>query len=571
MILGLRYLRHVLLAILAFLLAGSLAWEITTLSSGPLYLGRAILLSLVPLFLVAATILILATDFSQLSLSFPRPNIGVKPALLLAVIAPLVAYFIISFSPVIGPVNVLLVLAITIGFLFSLYLTISRPDASGLAAFIVTLAFLSAFEWNYHLEYFTGGPWGPIAWSPSLIALFIFFAASVIEQAFLSKRTFTVTSFGKYLLVWVFFLLISSIASSNPLLSFRQFFVEAVVFPLFFLLAVNRVRDRRDGILVVAALAAFGFLRVVLAFYYSAVGSGLGLDLYRFSQSLSIINVSLLGAVIAWTIPLMTGMFLHTIRLRQLFLALAIVFLAMTMVLSEVRASLLAVMLTFPLFAIYVGGKRRLAAVVPILVAGIFLGTVLATTPVIQRFAAWTSVEGVLTEQQPRLDMYRASVRMMLDRPLGIGLGMWQSQYPLYSERPWRIAGRVTASDNPHNFFMHYGSAAGIGALLTLVVICGVVLKRAVSLCQLTRDRPTRFAMSGLLWSFSAIVATGVLGGLGSLMAHSIRPTTLLTRKIPPILDIGAPFWLMVGLIFALEGIMKLGLSSPSSDQEKTV
>jgi O-antigen ligase len=193
------------------------------------------------------------------------------------------------------------------------------------------------------------------------------------------------------------------------------------------------------------------------------------------------------------------------------------------LVMVESRGAVLSLVLTLPLFLFY-GSRKRNIIVGLVVLCGVIAFTVFFVPTIIQRFGLWHSIQDLLSDQEMRLDAWKAAIRMIRDHPLaGIGLGMWDKYIHLYTQRIflWKDSlGQpfVIYINSAHHFFLHYGSAGGILTLGTLILLVLATLKAAIFACRTAARGSDIYPIAlGLLWSFSAFLIGGMFGGFSDL------------------------------------------------------
>jgi hypothetical protein len=132
-------------------------------------------------------------------------------------------------------------------------------------------------------------------------------------------------------------------------------------------------------------------------------------------------------------------------------------------------------------------------------------GVKIGFDPIIKRFL---KVGAHLGESDSRLDIWRDSLAILKDHPLGIGLGNFRDVYPVYNVS--RISD--TRFLYAHNDYLHLLVEAGIPGFLALVSGFFVFLGKSIKKVKQMKPHydPLRF-----------FLAVGALGGLFSIAFHS--------------------------------------------------
>lgn len=161
---------------------------------------------------------------------------------------------------------------------------------------------------------------------------------------------------------------------------------------------------------------------------------------------------------------------------RQILPLVALSLLLIGLVVTGSRAGLLtlAVGTAVVLFARY--GRLGVA-----MLAGIVLLAILVPNPLRERISREHDRNPV---SYARVDMWSSAVKQMVDRPFGVGLGLYQYTSPLYAfPVEGRIARYSAVAKTPHNEYLQIGVELGVTGLL--VFGCGIALLGAEALAAL--------------------------------------------------------------------------------------
>ncbi|MBI4300070.1 MAG: O-antigen ligase family protein, partial [Chloroflexi bacterium] len=506
--LGGRRLRPLLLALFSLLLASSIARGITRLP-GKVGLGD-LMQSFLPTLLLLAAIAIIATaDLDGFSLRWRGRGLSLKQLVAIGILAVPLAYFAaytttLPWGYEIDRMTILFGGLSLLGLGGAILLTLQRDDAWGVAVFLATEPLMAWVEWQKRSLPFAGGNWGPFAMSPRVMALLLFASILLLHRVTTGNRI-VLTPAAKYIGLWGFFLLASSFLSADPWTSFQTFSMDAVYVPLFFLMVVNAVRSKRDAVPIILGIMLFGFLRVSFAGYGTVLHTG---SLEFYSQNFSKVyqetfSVTTLGYMTTLTLPFCLALFLHYFPKPKAFLfGLGAVWLLVLILASETRAPLVG-LASFPLLLLVLrGGHGKYALAIAIASIG------LLTLAYFWVFSAQVPLEhyfrtGTLSTSL-RLDMWQAALQAIKENPVfGIGLGMWHSYYPpLAAQLDW---GSLYITD-PHNLFLHYGSAGGIGALVGYLGIVASSIWAAYRLTGRAQDPKVGNMAAFLFWGLLMFV-----------------------------------------------------------------
>jgi len=248
----------------------------------------------------------------------------------------------------------------------------------------------------------------------------------------------------------------------------------------------------------------------------------------------------------------------------HLYAAGALFLLALVFVVRE-RSPVVALVLTIPLVLGYDREVRNalLRGLLALALVGLLLFVLWPTLrhTLLDRFDPWRSLQGLLIDQEMRLDGWRAALAMMRDHPLfGIGHGMWMRYILRYS----KTSEPRMFLNFAHNLFLDYGTTAGIGGLITLVVLIIMVVREGLHVRRAASDGQLRVLAVGLLWAFVAFAVLGGIGGASSLII-TVAPDSPEPYGTNAILDNGLFFWAIAGLIFALGRLVREDLGDKSS------
>lgn len=126
-----------------------------------------------------------------------------------------------------------------------------------------------------------------------------------------------------------------------------------------------------------------------------------------------------------------------------------------------------------------------------------------------------------------RLIVWKHTLEMVLDHPLGVGLGGWQYEYPRYDKGDWISSN--AAPQRPHNDFLWILSETGLPGLVCYMWILCVLFK---SVWDALVSRPD---------TTETILGLGIAAGILALLGHSLF--SFPKERVAPSLL----FWLGVG------------------------
>ncbi len=545
-----KYIKITILLLLGFLFTKATGQAIVSFSeSGELSLGIMGRGMLVPLFYLSLLIFLLNVDPAELLSSFKRFDITLGHVLLVLPLSLAFGYFSLGIATYGATYSILGIIVVS-GFLWSLFLLVTRDDVYGLSLAFVTLPFLSFLEWDLIRNTpLGGGVWGPIFITPTVVYIWLVFLAWAMGRA-IRRQGIVRTPLDKYTALWAFFLLISSLLSGNIYKNLQAVYLTFLGL-LFFFVVVGTVRTKKDIVFFLSAVTVWGILRVLFSYYqflrFTDFDKVKAFNLYDPKMYYAIAHVGELALICLFMIPIsISAALLASSRLQRLSFRPIPVILSFILICTYVRSGLVVFTLTLPMLFLYRIRSRRYWAVglIAVVLSGIGYGLV-GNWELFSRFTAWDSISGFIYQERMRIDAFSSALKIMWDYPLGIGLDMWNDYFPSYStlSHDWEIMFVSSA----HNLFLHYGTGGGVGALATLIAFVVFVFRQIIYVYRRTEDMVVHTVATGLLWSFSSLAILGSVGGLGYIY--------IITPRRQILIDIGLLFWTLIGSIMALRNI----------------
>ena len=224
-------------------------------------------------------------------------------------------------------------------------------------------------------------------------------------------------------------------------------------------------------------------------------------------------------------------------RRRRLLHGLALVPLALCLFLTYSRGAWL---LGLPAALLCIGllrGRRARLAVLAVLLLALLAVLPFARTI---RFASLLDL-GSGTSYN-RLVLWQGALRLVLAHPLlGIGIGNFQAQYPLYMlPEAWREPNLY----HPHNLLLEFWAGLGIAGVAVLGWLVVAFSRSALRLYRQLDDPALRALVLGLLASFAAFLAHGLVDAgyfLADLAFLFMLSLGILRRMERDIDRLGAP------------------------------
>ncbi len=509
------------------------------------------------LILWIATATLSREDFCPLSRKDDLVQIFNWPVTFFVLGLALVLYLLILLGANTDMTSALLGLLVVTTLVVAFFMALSYDNVYGIAVILITLPFLNFLEFRFKETWMGGGAWGFLALSPSIVLIWCFCLLTLLRQAF-RNRWMIMGPLGWYVLAWMALLFISSLLSHDTLISFRWFTLEALVFPLFYFLTVNRVNSKQDTTLLVWAMLGYGFLRMLIVYYFfMRHEAGLALIWYTpfAPQRSSMQYTGLLGLLPQWILPISIALFLkYRERGVRLALLLIIAFSFYVLVANAGRGSIIATLLTFPVFLLFTfRGKtsENVTRILMLLVIMAGLTLFFLQTPsgehLMNRFSPWREISNILYEQRIRLDCWRSALEIIRDHPFtGIGLGMWTHYYSLYTNLSLPF---ITTS--AHHLFLEYGASGGIATMIILFCLLFMSLIKGLRLVFKQNDKDNHLICCGLVWGLLSFIISGSLGAGSNFAQHPLFSSDELFLA----LDAGIFPWLTMGLISRWQGL----------------
>jgi O-antigen ligase len=192
---------------------------------------------------------------------------------------------------------------------------------------------------------------------------------------------------------------------------------------------------------------------------------------------------------------------------KQILLALGMVVMLLALLLSRSRAGIMGTFIGFLTFVLLARSSNKRLPLGFWIMSGAMVGLIIlygfkiGFEPIIQRFM-------LIGEGDSRLSIWRDSLVIVKDHPLGIGLGNFRHVFPIYNVSNISDTRYLYA----HNDYLHLLVEAGIPGFLALVSGFFIFLGKSVYKVKRMKVHhdPLRF-----------FLAVGALSGLVSLAFHS--------------------------------------------------
>ena len=199
---------------------------------------------------------------------------------------------------------------------------------------------------------------------------------------------------------------------------------------------------------------------------------------------------------------------------------------------AQSRGALLALVIAMAFIGCYRFGKVALLILIVSLVAGAVI-----PNPLKQRMID-------VATQDPyafsRVDIWKNSVERIVDRPLGIGLGMYkyssfQYRFPIESS----IVRYVKRAESAHNEYLQMAVELGVGGLAIFLFGIGIW------------GMEVKAALRNELESWERGLITGLTGAVLGILAHSMVDSVFHEPALVILLIVCG------GVVFAIQSIKK--------------
>jgi putative inorganic carbon (hco3(-)) transporter len=350
-------------------------------------------------------------------------------------------------------------------------------------------------------------------------------------------------------------LLICSVFSQMPYVSFKRFFIRVCFYTAFYYFYFELFKQDKENIKKVFTLHAIGFL--VPIFYAIVRHANLGFTTVG-SQRISepfYFDHTIYGACLVFFIPFLISSFLYSIKFRDktLYGSLLTIFTIAT-VLSYSRAAWLSLLIAlfFGLVLIYrVNSRQIFFGIGLILIVGIFQLDVIATSLKNNKETSHSndlgshikSVSNIKTDasNKERINRWKCAFRMVADKPVfGFGPGTYQFFYGSYQRREdlTRISTYSGLSGHAHSEYLNYLSETGIPGLVIFVSLLTVVSFKCLMAFKNGKNEQYRKISLYVFMGLLTFVIHGLFNGF--LEFDKMAMPVFCSMAIVSSLDIGA-------------------------------
>ena len=278
--------------------------------------------------------------------------------------------------------------------------------------------------------------------SPFAGAWFVLFSLSCLVLLFTGRHSLPRNTFTYALLAWGVYITIHAYFYIHTLNA--DFFWTVLIAPVIYFLAM--AREDRNEILRTHIIACGAVL--------------LGLALMACYQSISTDNVhwpfhnrNNLSAILNMGLVVAVGLALKDRRLWWIVIPFVVAQLGTGSKGGLLSAFIACLILTYRKSFAYYATLGAMLCTVLILASGGFF-------------------ESVASTMDARVDLWLSTINMIVDHPMGVGLGIWNIYYPQYTDTI--IGTGMFAHCDP----LQFAAEMGIGAMILFYILCGVATAR---------------------------------------------------------------------------------------------
>ena len=325
-------------------------------------------------------------------------------------------------------------------------------------------------------------------------------------------------------------LLICSVFSQMPYVSFKRFFIRVCFYTSFYYFYFELFQQDRQNIKKVFTLHAIGFLvPIIYAFVRHASLSFTTVGSQRISEPFYF-DHTIYGACLVFFIPFLMSSFFYstTFRDKTLFGSLLMIFILAT-ILSYSRAAWLSLLIAlfFGWVLIYrIKLQRLLFGAFIILLVGVFQLDVIATSLKNNKETSHSndlgshikSVSNIKTDasNKERINRWKCALRMVADKPLfGFGPGTYQFFYGSFQRREdlTRISAFNGMSGHAHSEYLNYLSETGVPGLAIFLSLLTVVFFKCLMVFRNGKNEQYRKISLYVFMGLLTFVIHGLFNG----------------------------------------------------------
>ncbi len=418
----------------------------------------------------------------------------------------------------------------------------------GLALTLSSLSLMNRLKTEYFLEL------EYILITAESICIFLLLTAFLLRFAVYPKLSKIVSPLIVPVVILVSSGVLSLLNSVDMRVSLRLLAAGVLQPVMLFYIIVNTIEDIRQVRLLVAALivsavvaTVYGLWQVFLTF----TGSGSAFD-YRIVSMFY--SPAIFGEVLLLSFPLVLVMritYPRTRRAVSLLLDVVIALMIIAMLMTITRSVWLGLLVSIAVLLIRKKIRSylfwRLSVVIFVLMILVIQFNIVSDFSGLlelfqRRPASIADFTDNTTSIGERVFAWGTALEMMLENPIGIGLGMFSRNWSLF--RP--LSADLEAA---HNLFLDIGVQIGVVGLLAFVWILINSIRICVRLAESSQDSDISSMALGILSGIAGYCAHAFAGG--AELAHNDLNVTS-TPLGSPISTGMLIFWTLIGLIFVL-------------------
>jgi putative inorganic carbon (HCO3(-)) transporter len=461
---------------------------------------------------------------------FSLSDIKFKQVILVATIALLLTYPIVTLGSNVGLTDFTIGMIIILGFFTSIYFIIVGKGSLGVIIFLLTFPFLSFFEYYYGGRYAFFGriECGPIILTPTITFLLALFMVTVITQSKEeSSRIFRIPV-TKASLVFFILSFISSLCSKYPILSIKYFILMWVYPFLLFIVILRNIRTDNDLRLFSHTVIAWVCLISSLGLYLYFRSMGVISEIHNIYGATLPTNITsgIWGYMVAMVFPLSIVLFLLSKGRGRITYILVIGVLFVSMVLSFSR---LPIPVTLVALLILLKWKKARIAIftsVVILILIFVLFKPLLSDYIFYRFQHVRSFNDLIYDSsvQARWEGAKAALGMVKDHPLlGIGAGMWKDYVPYYAKIQNVVTGVEWGGgyiyglgyiEDAHSLHLQVAADSGIPAFIAWISLLIMLFREGFYVLSKSKDQFRYHIALGVVSGLITFVVISIFGGL---------------------------------------------------------
>jgi len=355
--------------------------------------------------------------------------------------------------------------------------------------------------------------------------------------------------FDPYLMGPVFWLIVSGVVSllvcSLDMRVSLRLLIAGVVEPiLLFYLIINNLKGIRQVKLVVYALivsatfaTGYGFWQLFLKI--SATG-----DSFSYRIVSTYYSTAIFGEILLLSFPLVVvtrTLLQKPKRAVALLLDVLLGCMIVALVMTQARSAWLGLIVSLSVLMFNREIRSYLYRMIPVVLIVVIMQHEAISKLFILRPVRLKDFGDLATSPGQHILAWKTAVVMIMDNPIGSGLGMFKHIWPIYQPLS-------TPLDSAHNLLLDIGVEMGVIGLLSFVWIVTDFVRNGIRLIRTSTD--PHVARLGL----------GILSCLAGYFVHALAGGTEFAHNVRNVIDpLGSPiatgmlvFWSLLGCLYIL-------------------